>query len=57
MKVYADSGSNTEINGNIGPSNIPANTTLFVPHMWRSNNLANIAVAVHALSFSIETPH
>lgn len=57
MKVYADSGSNTELSGNIGTTNIPPNTTLFVPHMWRSNNVSATAVAVHALSFSIETPH
>jgi len=57
LKVYANSGSNTEISGDIGTSNIPANTTLFVPHMWRGNNLSATALAVHALSFSIETPH
>lgn len=57
MKVYADSGSNTEIFGNIGTSNIPANTTQFVPHMWRGNNLLSVACAVHALTFSVETPH
>lgn len=57
LKVYADSGSNTEISGDIGTSNIPANTTLFVPHMWRGNNVSATALAVHALSFSIETPH
>ena len=57
LKVYADSGSNTEISGDIGTSNIPVNTTLFVPHMWRGNNLSATALAVHALAFSIETPH
>jgi len=57
MKVYADSGSNTEISGTMSGANIPVNTTQFVPHMWRGNNLSATALAVHALSFSIETPH
>jgi hypothetical protein len=58
VKIYADSGSNLETSGDIGTSNIPANTTLFVPHCWRGrSSLAGAAVAVHCHAFSVEQPH
>jgi len=58
VKIYSSAGSDTEISGDIGTSNIPANTTLFVPHCWRGRtSTATIAVQVDCLSFSIEQPH
>jgi hypothetical protein len=58
VKIYANSGSNQEVSGNIGTSGIPANTTLFVPHCWRGRtSTATAAVAVHCHTFSVEQPH
>lgn len=58
VKIYANSGSNQEVSGNIGTSGIPANTTLFVPHCWRGRTAtATAAVAVHCHTFSVEQPH
>jgi hypothetical protein len=58
VKIYANSGSNLETSGNIGTSNIPANTIQFVPHCWRGrSSVAGAAVAVHCHSFSVEQPH
>lgn len=58
VKIYADNGSNQETQGNIGTSNIPSNTTLFVPHCWRGRAiLASTTVAVHCHTFSVEQPH
>ena len=58
VKIYANSGSDQEISGNIGTANIPPNLTLFVPHCWRGRTQsAAAAVAVHCHSFSIEQPH
>jgi hypothetical protein len=60
VKIYADSGSDSEFTGNIGTnaSFIPSNTTLFVPHCWRGRTSTSTLVsAVHCLSFSIEQPH
>lgn len=58
VKIYSSAGSDTEISGDIGTSNIPANTTLFVPHCWRGRtSTATTAVQVDCLSFSIEQPH
>jgi hypothetical protein len=58
VKIYSSAGSDTEIAGNIGTSNIPVNTTLFVPHCWRGRtSTATTAVQVDCLTFSIEQPH
>jgi hypothetical protein len=58
VKIYSSAGSDTEISGNIGTSNIPANTTLFVPHCWRGRtSTATTAVQVDCLTFSVEQPH
>ena len=58
VKIYSSAGSDTEISGDIGTSNIPANTTQFVPHCWRGRtSTATTAVQVDCLSFSIEQPH
>ena len=58
IKIYSDGGSDQETSGNIGTSNIPANTTLFVPHCWRGRTSTSAnSPAVHMLSFSIEQPH
>jgi hypothetical protein len=58
VKIYSSAGSDTETSGNIGTSNIPVNTTLFVPHCWRGRtSTATAAVQVDCLTFSIEQPH
>ena len=58
VKIYSSAGSDTEIAGNIGTSNIPVNTTLFVPHCWRGRtSTATTAVQVDCLTFSVEQPH
>jgi hypothetical protein len=58
VKIYSSAGSDTEISGDIGTSNIPVNTTLFVPHCWRGRtSTATTAVQVDCLTFSVEQPH
>lgn len=58
LKIYSNGGADQETSGNIGTSNIPVNTTQFVPHCWRGRtSTATSAVAVHCHSFSIEQPH
>jgi hypothetical protein len=58
VKIYSSAGSDTEISGDIGTSNIPVNTTLFVPHCWRGRtSSATTAVQVDCLTFSVEQPH